>query len=139
MAVVNEANPAGFVNDDLSGKTTELEEFDLLAVKFQNPVFGIGQTDELQIFLFPVFLECFGVFRTGHENFRIQFCEFFIIPAQLRHVRAAEGSNKAAVENEHNVFFVDIAGKGYALAVEIIQRKIRRLNIQVDSGHDVTP
>jgi hypothetical protein len=31
-----------------------------------------------------------------------------IILAQLCHVRAAEGSKKSAVENQYDIFFVDI-------------------------------
>ena len=52
--------------------------------------------------------ESLGFFRSGNDNFRIQFYKFIIILAQLRHVRAAEWSKKSAVKNHHHIFFVFI-------------------------------
>jgi len=129
MAVMDEANLAGLIHDDLRGHSTQFENLDLLAVQFQHMMVGVRQTDKRQLFFLPVLLKRLCVFRPGDEDLRIQRNEFIIIPAQLRHVRAAERSDKTAVENQHHVLFVLIIGKRNAFSVEIIQRKIRRLNV----------
>ena len=129
MAIMYKPNLAGFINQHLRGHSSQFEYLDLLTIQFQNQMFGIRQTDKRQIFFCPVIPESFDFFRPGNDDFRIQIYKFLIILAQLRHVRAAEGSEKSAVENHHHIFFVFIVGKRDALAVEIIQRKIRCLNI----------
>lgn len=129
MAIVNIANLTGLINYQLRGKAAQFEQLDLLAVQFQNLVFGVGQTDKRQFFFLPVFLKRPGIFRPGNHYFRIQLDEFLIILAQLRHVRAAERSKKSAVKNHHHVLFVEIVGKRHSFTVEIVQRKIWRLNI----------
>ena len=39
---MHKANLSGLINQHLSGKPAQLEQFDLLTVQFQDPMFGIG-------------------------------------------------------------------------------------------------
>ena len=53
----------------------------------------------------PVFLKGFGIFRTNDHYLCLTVNETLIILAQLRHMRAAEGSEKTAVENQQDIGF----------------------------------
>jgi hypothetical protein len=48
-----------------------------------------------------------------------------MIAAQLRHVLGAEGSQKAAVENQHHIFPAAKIGEPHGAIVEISQAEIR--------------
>jgi len=54
-------------------------------------------------------------------------------------VRAAERSEKTAVENHHYVLFAEKTGKSNSLAEEIIKRKVRRWRVKFYFGHDTFP
>jgi len=101
-------------------KSAELEQLDLLTVQLQNSMFGIRQADKRQIFLCPIVPESIGLLRSGYDDFRIQLYELLIIPAQLRHVRAAEWSKKPPVENDQHIFLPGKIGKRYTLSIKIV-------------------
>ena len=52
--------------------------------------------------------------------------ELVVILAQLRHMRLAKRSDKAAVENQHYVLLATKIAQLHGLAFEILQGKIRR-------------
>ena len=54
MAVMHITKHAFFVDDHLGWLAAELEQFDLLAIAFENHVFLIRQPDKGQTVLFPV-------------------------------------------------------------------------------------
>ena len=132
---MHEADLSRAVNQHLRGQTAKFEKFHFLTVKFQNTVIRIGQTDKWQIVLFPIVPKDFGFFRSRDQNVRVQFQKSVVIPAQLRHVRAAERSQKPPVKNDQNIFLSGVILQGHAFAVKIVQREVGRLCVEFDSGH----
>ena len=61
---------------------------------------GVREADEWQIVFIEIFGEGGRLFRTDHDDSCILGFEFLVILTQLRHVPAAERSDKAAVKNQ---------------------------------------
>jgi hypothetical protein len=76
-----------------------------------------------------------GVLRADNHNGCIHFEELIMVPAQLRHVLAAEWSGEAAIENQQHVLAPGKIGEGHVSAVEIRENKVRRPLIKGDLGH----
>jgi hypothetical protein len=53
--------------------------------------------------LVPVVTKCFRVIWTNDQNLGLTFCEFIVVPAQLRHVPVAEWSKESPVEDQQYV------------------------------------
>lgn len=96
-----------FINQHLGWHAPKFEQVHFLTVKFQYPMFGIGQTDKWQLFLLPVISEGNRFFRTNHQYFRFQILKRFKILTQLRHVPAAKRSHKAAIKNHYHISAVE--------------------------------
>lgn len=123
---MHSADDAFGINEHLGWHPTELEEFDFLAVAFGDRIFGIGQTDKRNGFLFPVFPESCLFFRADDQNFDVLFRQLVRFIAQLRHVPSAERSNKTPVENKQDVSFASELRKRDELPMNIRQIEIRR-------------
>lgn len=127
---------AGQINQHLRRHPAQLERLDLLSIQFLNSVFRIRQPDKREIFLPPVFLKRFGLFRADNEYLRIQGDEALIIPAQLCQMPAAERSGKTAVENQQHIHPAGKIRKGNGVAVKIRRSEIRCLLVELDPGHN---
>jgi hypothetical protein len=57
------------------------------------------------VVLLPIGRKGFGIFRANHDHLCLPFDEFWVVLAQLRHMRLAEASDKGAVENQQHVRF----------------------------------
>ena len=123
---MNIAGDALLVDQHLGRHTAELEQLYFLPVFFENAGLGVGQTAEGQAFLCEVVRERLGVFAPENENGRVPFHKLIVVPAQLRHVRAAVWSGEAAVEDEQDVLFFFVIRKADRAALIILQRKVRR-------------
>ena len=66
---------------------------------------GVGQTNKWQSVLGKVGCKLLGVFWPDNQDSHISFGILFMVLAQLRHVRAAEGSGKAPIKNQKNMLF----------------------------------
>jgi hypothetical protein len=137
MPVIHKPDFPGPVNDHLRWQSAEFENLHLLTIQFQDPMFGIGQAGKWQFFPGPVIPEGLGFFRTGDKDLGIQLYVSIVIPAQLRHVRAAEWSEKPPVENHEDVFPARVVGKRDRIAIKIVQSEIGRRRVEFYSGHKV--
>jgi hypothetical protein len=68
-------------------------------------MFWVRQPDEREVLTVPVIFELLLVIRANNQDNRFSIQKFFMILAQLRQMRPAKWSEKAAVENQDNVFF----------------------------------
>jgi len=100
VSIVDETHRSGFVYGDLGRLSTELEQADFLPVPFEDGVTGVGQTDEGQVVLFPIHGKRIRILGSDHNHFGILSDKFVIVLAQLRHVPAAEWSEKTTVEDQ---------------------------------------
>ena len=96
---MDEADDAIGLDQCLSGHAPHLEQLNLLPVQVQHGIGWIGQAGEGKVVVSKVFAEGGGIFRSDDQYDRILFYEFLLILAQLRHVRAAERSDTAAIEH----------------------------------------
>lgn len=112
------------IDDHLRGHPPELEEIDLLSVKFEDAGSWVGQTDKRQIIFAPVGSESSVIFRTDHDNFGLAVHKFLKVMAQLRHMPLAEWSGKAAVEDDQDVVCSAEIGELNGFTPEIIEGEI---------------
>ena len=73
-----------------------------------------------------ILLELFRAIGASHNNGRFSLNKLIIILAQLRHMRAAERSGKAAIEDEDDVLLALIIAQRYGLPIKIVQCEIGR-------------
>jgi hypothetical protein len=108
-----------FINNAHQRHAAKFEEVDLLAIEDRDAVFGIGNTDERDVFVAPVLLKGgIGVWANGEDD-RLASLKFFVIVSQARQRRAAIGSHEAAQEIEQNRLAAKI-GEADATTVEVI-------------------
>ena len=86
----------------------------------------VGQAGEGECLLFPRALKRAWPVRPDDENLGAPRDKIGIILAQLRQMRAAVRSGKAASEHEHDVLMPVIIGKTDQVALGISKSKIRR-------------
>lgn len=65
----------------------------------------VWYTYKLEIMFLPIFPKIICIFGTYHNDGRFPSFKFSLVPAQLRQVRTAERSNKAAVEHQQDIRF----------------------------------
>jgi len=94
----------------------------------------IRQADKRQLVIRPVSHKKFFGFRPDDDNLGFAFDKVVIIAAQLRHVLFAKRSEKAAIENQHDVFPAAKIGEAHGFIFEIVQSEIRRRRVELDSG-----
>lgn len=87
-------------------------------------MFGIRQPDEGQVIFLPKFGKGFLIFRANDQNRGVDLLKFCKVLAQLRHMRAAEWSDEAAIKYEQEIAFFTVASQGHGASREIHQRKI---------------
>lgn len=138
MPIVDETGDPIFIDGDLGGHAPKLEEVYFLPVALQDRVAGVGQANEWQGIGFPVQRKCQTVFRSNHQDHGVLFCEFVVILAQLRHVPSAEGSEKAAIENEQDVLLQVKICEADLIAVEIGQCEIGGGFVEFSTTHTGT-
>ena len=66
---------------------------------------GVRQADKGQIVFSPIITECVSIIRPDDHNFSLILHKTVIFLAQLRHVRAAERSHEAAIEDQDDIPF----------------------------------
>jgi hypothetical protein len=134
VPIVDEAHNALFVDDQLGRHAAEFEDLDLLTEQFKNCVAGVGQTNEVKIFFLPILLKCRSIFGTHHHDQGISRFEGLRRLTQLRHVLAAKGSSKAAIEDQQQVIAALIAElKG--IPIRIGKLKVRRRGVDLNFWH----
>ena len=111
-AIMAMADNSVLVDKNLGRQASQLEQPDLLAIKISEAMPGIGDADEGETFLRPVFFKHIRTFRPDRHDFRIELAEPLIILAQLRHVPAAEGSDEAPVEDQQQILLAGIVAQG---------------------------
>jgi len=99
----------------------------------------VGQAHKREAFLFPGSLEGPRAIRAHHQDLGLALDKALIILAQLRQVPAAEGSDKAAVKDQHYVLAPAIIGQAHGPALGIGQAKIRGANSPVVLSIFFTP
>ena len=119
MPVMHEAGDALSVDHYLGRHTSQLKQVDFLPVTFEHAGSRVGQADKGQCVIFPIRLELSRSFRTNDHNLRVAGYELIIILAQLRHMRAAEWSHKAAIENKQYILPAAVIGQAYRASPEI--------------------
>ena len=97
-------------------------------------MFGVWQAAERQPVLFEIAFELLDPFRPHHQNGHILFDKPLELLTQLRHVRTAEGSGEAAVENQQHILAPPKLGQLHFVSLIVIEDEIgRRL---IDSYFD---
>ena len=134
---MDETHDAFFVDKGLGGHSAEFEDLDFLAVLFEHAVLGVGQAGEGEFVDLEIGGELCGVFGADDENGRVALTKFIIVLAQLRHVRAAEGSLEAAVKDEEDVLFLFEVGEGGGVPVKIFQCEVGGRCVDTNFGHVV--
>lgn len=135
MSVVDISQPSHLIDDHLGRLSPEFEEVNLLSVKFEDRVIGIGQADERQIPFTPVILELTGPFGTHGDYHRIPSFELRIIPAQLRQMPPAKRSGEAPVQHEYHAPIAAKLRKANGITSKILQGKIGRTPVKFYLGH----
>lgn len=98
---------------------------------------GVGQADKIQLFFLPILLKCRSIFGTHYNNQGISRFEGLRRLTQLRHVLAAKGSSKAAVEDQQQVIAALIAElKG--IPIRIGKLKVRRRGVDLNFWHHLS-
>ena len=103
MAVMHKTRHTGFINDHLGWHASQLKQVDFLPIQLEHTGLRVGQAGKGQVILAPVRFKSPGIFRSHDKHLRLPFYEFLIVMAQLRHMLAAEGSGKSAIENQQDV------------------------------------
>ena len=126
FAIVLVTNLPGFVYDEHSRHTAQFEQVDLLVIQVRHRMLWVGQAGERKRFLFPGALKRAWPIRPDDENLGAPRDKIGIILAQLRQMRAAVRSGKAASEHEHDVLASPIVRKTNQVAPGIFQSEIGR-------------
>jgi hypothetical protein len=119
MPVMHKARDALPVDHHLGRHASQLKQIDFLAVTLEHAGGGVRQADEGQCVLFPIRLELSRAFRSDDHDLRVAGYELIIVLAQLRHMRTAEWSHKATIENKQYVLTAAEISQAYRVAVEI--------------------
>jgi hypothetical protein len=98
----------------------------LLVIQVRHRMLWVGQAGEGERLLFPRALKRAWPVRPDDENLGAPRDKIGIILAQLRQMRAAVRSDKAASEHEHDVLASPIVGKTNQVALGIFQSEIGR-------------
>ncbi len=135
MSIVDQPEHAAAVDEHLGRHSSQFEYTDLLPVEIKDSMVGIGQADERQFFPGPIFLKCGRIFRTNDHNHAVVPNKIRVILAQLRQVPAAEGSEKAAIEDEQDIVSTNKIGQSHHGAVEIGKGEERGRGVTGDGSH----
>ena len=100
MPVMDEADYALQIDKHLCGHSAELENFHFLTIALQNGVGGVGNPDKGQPLHFPISPKGVGIFGTDDDDDGIPLGKLQIILTQLRHMPAAERSDKTPVKDQ---------------------------------------
>ncbi len=103
MPVMDKTNHSFFIDRQLGGHASKLEQIDFLSTLFQYAVRWVRYADKWQSVLFPVICEGLLVFRPENQNLRVLSHKLIVVKAQLRHVPLAERSEEAAIKNQQHI------------------------------------
>ncbi len=84
------------IQETVQWHASPLKKIDFLFIEPRNFMFGIGQTHEWNIFIFPEPLKLLKVIRPDRQNDHAASSELLIFITQARQLRATVGSHKAA-------------------------------------------
>jgi len=112
------------VDNGVHGHAPELEEIDFLFVQFRHLLAYVGQADERDIILAPIFGELSGFIRPDSQDFSPARRELSVAISQTRQLRAAVRSHETAQEGQHDHFLAAIGRQPYGISVYIFQFKI---------------
>ena len=107
------------LNQHLRRHTAKLEEIHFLAIEFEDACTWIWQANEWHSMLFPIISKGGGMFRANDQHFNSASSKFVYILAQLRHMRMAKWSTKAAIKDEQHMFVVAKIGETDHSAIKI--------------------
>lgn len=102
---MDETHDPFFVHQHLGRHPAEFEQLDLLPIQFQYPVLRVWQSSKGQPVSAKIRFELLRLFRPDHQDDHLPLDEPFMILAQLRQVRAAEGSLESPVQNQQDMLF----------------------------------
>ena len=125
FAIVLVANLPGFVYDEHSRHSPQLEQVDLLVIQVRHRMLWVGQAGEGERLLFPRALKRAWPIRPDDENLGAPRDKIGIILAQLRQMPAAVRSDKAASEHEHDVLASPVIREADGVALCILKGEIR--------------
>ena len=137
MPVMHKTRNAFPVNHHLGRHASQLEQIYFLPITLKHACSRVGQANKGQFVLFPLGLELLWAIRTHNHNLRVAGYKLIIVLAQLRHMRAAEWSHKAAVENKQYILPAAVISQTDHIAVEIGQLEIRCRCVNRYLWHDI--
>lgn len=103
MPVMHKTRRSLAVDDHHCRHASIFEKFDLLPITLEHAVLRIGQADKRQVMFLPVPAKGRRTFRTDNQDHAILGLKSSKIAAQLRHMPAAERSEKSAVEDQQYI------------------------------------
>jgi len=103
VPIVDISGNSVLVHQDLGRHAPQFEQINFLSVTFQDGMFRVGDADEGEGMLFEVIDERGSLFWTDDQDRGLALLKFHKVLAQLRHVRAAEGSLETAVEDQQDI------------------------------------
>jgi hypothetical protein len=119
-----EANLAFFINHHQRRDAPQFEQVNFLSIKIGDDMLGVRQTNEGQVFNFPVTHKRFGAIGADCQNDRVTRGEGRKIIAQAREMSAAVRSQKPAQEDQNDILLPCILRKAYCITVYIGKFKI---------------
>ena len=94
---MNKTHFSLFVDEDLCGHASQLEQIDFLPVELEHLACRIGQADEGQFIFRPIEPEISRLLRPNDDNLGIALNKLLIVLAQLRQMRLAKWSKEATI------------------------------------------
>jgi hypothetical protein len=125
MPIADEAGHTFLIQQYLGRQAPEFEQVDLLTIQFQDSVLRVRQASEGQVIFPEVPGESRGILWTDHKDVSRSPFKLGKVLAQLRHMRAAERSDKTAVENQQDEPATEVR-KVDGFPADICQFKIGR-------------
>lgn len=123
-AVMLIADLAKFIDQEQSRDAPELEEIPFLAIKVGDGMLRVGQAGVRELIFAPVALVSGRAVGANGEDFRVTRGEGRIIIAQAREMGAAVRSQKAAQEDQNQVFSTFKSGEPDRRTGKILEFKI---------------
>ena len=84
------------IQDIVQWHASKLKKINFLFIEARNFMFGVGQANERNVFIFPETLKLLGFIRPNCQNDCAAFGELLMIITQARQLRATVWSHEAA-------------------------------------------
>jgi hypothetical protein len=125
----------------LPGRSLERKAFDPCArqlplghAEIGDPVIRVKEPNHREVLGFPVVAEDLRLVGPHDQDLGLACAELWIIVAQLRYVRAAEGSTQAVVEHQHDVLPATLVREGNSPSPHICEGEIRAFETRAHIG-----